>query len=210
MAGKKLPENSKKVAGNAQKAAAAQAKADAENAKKAQAEAQEWSKGAKSNAKADAAEAKKKEAAAKAAEKAKLLAEEEAAMPSKPKGGKTAVKRGGLDAALNALNASGIDDALDALELTSDGKAVVIDRHPERRFKAAYAAYKDRRLPEIKEEHKGLRLQQMVEIIKKEFDKHPDNPFNQTGIVAHNATREEVQSKRAEERQKIENRLAGK
>jgi hypothetical protein len=52
MAGKKLPENSKKAAGNAQKAAAAQAKADAENAKKAQAEAQEWSKGAKSNAKA--------------------------------------------------------------------------------------------------------------------------------------------------------------
>lgn len=48
MAGKKMGENSRKVAGNAQKAAAAQAKADAENAKKSQAEAAEWSKGAKS------------------------------------------------------------------------------------------------------------------------------------------------------------------
>jgi hypothetical protein len=131
-------------------------------------------------------------------------------MPSKPKGGKQATKRPGIDGALDALNASGIDDALDALTLTSDGKIVTIDRHPERRYKAAYAIYKDQRLPEVKEEHKGLRLNQMVELIKKEFDKHPDNPFNQTGIVAHNASREEVEHKRREEKQRIENRLASK
>jgi hypothetical protein len=131
-------------------------------------------------------------------------------LPSKPKGGKVATKRGGIDGALAAINASGIDDALDALTLTSDGKVVTIDRHPERRFKAAYAAYKDRRLPEIKEEHKGLRLNQMIELIKKEFDKHPDNPFNQTGVVAHNASKEEVELKRQEEKAKIEARLASK
>lgn len=131
-------------------------------------------------------------------------------MPSKPKGGKVAQKRGGIDGALDSISASGIDDALDALILTSDGKAVTVDRHPERRFKAAYAAYKDRRLPEVKEEHKGLRLNQMIELIKKEFDKHPDNPFNQTGVVAHNATREEVEQKKKEERDRIEKRLAGK
>lgn len=137
------------------------------------------------------------------------MAEEEAAAPSKPKGGKVAVKRGGIDGALDAINATGIDDALDALAITtSDGKTVTVDRHPERRFKAAYAAYKERRLPEVKEEHKGLRLNQMVELIKKEFDKHPDNPFNQTGIVAHNATREEIDAKRRDERDKIEKRLA--
>jgi hypothetical protein len=145
----------------------------------------------------------------KRAEKERLLAEEEAELPSKPKGGKTATKRGGVDGALDALNASGIDDALDALSITADGKAVVVDRHPERRFKAAYAVYKERRLPEIKEEHKGLRLQQMVQIIKKEFDKHPDNPFNQTGVVAHNATREEILQRKLEEKEKIEKRLAG-
>jgi len=157
----------------------------------------------------EAAEAKKREAAAKKAEKDRLLAEEEAALPSKPKGGKAAAKRGGIDGALEAISATGIDDALDALAITtSDGKAVTVDRHPERRYKAAYTAYKERRLPEVKEEHKGLRLNQMVELIKKEFDKHPDNPFNQTGVVAHNATKEEIDMKRREERDKIEKRLA--
>jgi len=210
MAGKKaVPENSKKAAGNAKKSAAAEAKSAAENAKKAAAEAEQWSKGVKSNEKKEAAEAKKREAAAKKAEKDKLLAEEEAALPSKPKGGKTAVKRGGIDSALDAINASGIDDALDALAITtSDGKTVTVDRHPERRYKAAYAAYKERRLPEVKEEHKGLRLNQMAELIKKEFDKHPDNPFNQSGVVAHNATKEEIDAKMREERDKIERRLA--
>lgn len=129
-------------------------------------------------------------------------------MPTKPKGAKAASKRPGIEGALDALSASGIDDAIDALTLTSDGQAVVVDRHPERRFKAAYATYKEKRLPEVKEEYKGLRLNQMVEVIKKEFDKHPDNPFNQTGVVAHNATQEEVTQKRKEERDKIEKRLA--
>ena len=158
----------------------------------------------------EAAEAKKREAAAKKAEKDRLLAEEEAALPSKPKTGKPATKRGGIDGALTAISASGIDDALDALTLTSDGKVVTVDRHPERRYKAAYNAYKERRLPEVKEEHKGLRLNQMVELIKKEFDKHPDNPFNQTGVVAHNATKDEVEQKKKEEKERIEKRLASK
>lgn len=158
----------------------------------------------------EAAEAKKREAAAKKAEKDRLLAEEEAALPSKPKTGKPAPKRGGIDGALTAISASGIDDALDALTLTSDGKVVTVDRHPERRYKAAYNAYKERRLPEVKEEHKGLRLNQMVELIKKEFDKHPDNPFNQTGVVAHNATKDEVEQKKKEEKERIEKRLASK
>ncbi|KAA8914496.1 hypothetical protein FN846DRAFT_561398 [Sphaerosporella brunnea] len=210
MAGKKqAAENSKKAVGNAKKAAAAQAKADVEKAKKEAAEAAEWAKGSKSNDKKEAEEAKKRAAAEKKAEKERLLAEEEASLPSKAKGGKQATKRGGIDSALDAINASGIDDALDALTLTSDGKVVTIDRHPERRYKAAYAAYKDRRLPEVKEEHKGLRLNQMIELIKKEFDKHPDNPFNQTGVVAHNATKEDVDKRRQEEKQRIENRLAG-
>lgn len=129
-------------------------------------------------------------------------------MPSKPKGGKTATKRPGIDGALSALSASGIDDALDALSLAnSDAGGVKIDRHPERRFKAAYEAYKERRLPEVKEEYKGLRLNQMVELIRKEFEKHPDNPFNQGMNVSYNASREEVEEKRKQEKEKIEKRL---
>lgn len=164
----------------------------------------------------EAAEAKKREAAAKKAEKERLAAEEAAALPDKPKAAsKTAQKRtnktGGIDGALSALNASGIDDALDALNIsTTDGKAVSVDRHPERRFKAAYAAYEERRLPEVKEEHKGLRLNQMKDLIRKEFDRSPENPFNQTGVVAHNASKEEIEAARRAEKEKIEKRLEGK
>lgn len=76
-----------------------------------------------------------------------------------------------------ALTATNIDDALDALSLTQGGegeerKALAgIDRHPERRQKAALAAFEDRRLPELREEHPGLRLQQYKDIIYKEFQK---------------------------------------
>lgn len=76
-----------------------------------------------------------------------------------------------------ALTASNIDDALDALTLTTGGeaddrKAVAgIDRHPERRQKAALAAFEDKRLPELRNEHPGLRLQQYKDLIYKEFQK---------------------------------------
>jgi len=76
-----------------------------------------------------------------------------------------------------ALAASNIEDALDALSLTTGGeaedrKAVAgIDRHPERRQKAALAAFEDKRLPELKQEHPGLRLQQYKDLIYKEFQK---------------------------------------
>jgi hypothetical protein len=124
------------------------------------------------------------------------------------------VKRaGGLDAALGQLeggpstiSASGIDDALDALSLTHGVKAEV-DRHPERRFKAAYAAYEERRLPEIKVEHPGLRQNQMKELIRKEFEKSEENPFNKAGIVAYDADREQVAAVRKAEKDRLEKRL---
>lgn len=126
----------------------------------------------------EAAAAKAAEAARKKAEKEALLKEEEASLPSKPQGNKkTAVKKSrGLDlSSLDdepsnskkgpALNATGIDNALDALDLTSNNTDK-IDRHPERRFKAAYNAFEERRLEEMKDE-KGLRRQQKIDQIRK-------------------------------------------
>ncbi|KAI4255963.1 MAG: hypothetical protein LQ352_002314 [Teloschistes flavicans] len=116
---------------------------------------------------------------------------------------------------LSALNATGIDNALDALSLTSGGGAngggggEKIDRHPERRFKAAYAAYEARRMPELEEETKGLRRQQRVDVIRKEFEKSPENPFNQVS-VGFDASKEEVKDVREREREKVEVRLGGK
>ena len=102
------------------------------------------------------------------------------------------------------LNASGIDNALDALSLTG-GSQDKVDRHPERRFPAAFKAYEERRLEEMKDE-KGLRRQQKIDLIRREFEKHPDNPFNQVN-ASYNSTREELREIRDSEKKKVEARL---
>ncbi|KAL4981535.1 hypothetical protein BDW68DRAFT_83098 [Aspergillus falconensis] len=212
-------ENSKKAAGNARKAEAAAAKKAVEDQKRAAEEDKQWAKGAKNSNKKEEAEAKKAEAARKKAERDALLAAEEASQPSKPKNNKSAAKKNApsrgtlnldqLDDApsskSSALNASGIDNALDALSLTSKDTSK-IDRHPERRYKAAYAAFEARRLPEIEAENPGLRRQQRIELVKKEFDKSEENPFNQVH-VAFDASRDEVAAVREAERKKTEARL---
>lgn len=153
-----------------------------------------------------------------------MLAEEEKNTPGRaaPKNAKAAVKKSkGLDLSqldddgdnkgpLAALNATGIDNALDALSLDA-GSNDKIDRHPERRFKAAYAAYEERRLEEMKSDGSGdgLRLKQKQANIRKEFDKHPDNPFNQV-TARYDMTREELKELKDQEKTKIENRLGSK
>lgn len=170
------------------------------------------------------AEAKKAEAARKKAEKDALLAAEEKDARPTPKGAnaKTAVKKTkGLDLSQldsdspstsnsnPALNATGIDNALDALSLTSNNPSEKVDRHPERRFKAAYAAYEARRMPEVEEENKGLRKQQREALIRKEFERSPENPFNQVN-ARFDSTRDEVRELKDQERVKTEARLVGK
>ncbi|KAK9458923.1 uncharacterized protein V1516DRAFT_681530, partial [Lipomyces oligophaga] len=220
----KKGENSKKAAGNARKAEAAAAKKSAADKVLADAEDREWSKGSKSNAKKEADDAKKAEAARKKKERDEMLKEEMATLPTKPKGtstrgqDKVAGRRAGkIDDFLSnkdpiTLNASNIDDALDALSISgagagSKGAKDGVERHPERRYKAALLAYEERRLPEVKEEHKGLRLNQMKDLIKKEFDKSEENPFNQV-TVRHNATRDEITAVKQGIKNATERRLA--
>jgi hypothetical protein len=73
------------------------------------------------------------------------------------------------DDAVPEYSASGLDDALDALALATDrtDKAAVgakaasaVDAHPERRFKAAFEAFKESNLPQARKDWPGLRLQQ--------------------------------------------------
>jgi hypothetical protein len=52
----------------------------------------------------------------------------------------------------------------------------------------------------------GLRLDQRKTRIKKEFDKSPDNPFNQV-TAAYNASRDDIAQIRAQEKAKVESRL---
>ena len=171
----------------------------------------------------EAVAAKAAEAAKKKAEKEALLAEEEKSQRAIPKSAnaKAAVKksRGTLDLEelddppseskkTPALNATGIDNALDALSITNDSNATKVERHPERRFKAAYKAYEERRLLEIEQEHPGLRKNQRVEIVRKEFEKSEENPFNQGGNVGYDASKEELAEKKKAVREGVEMRLA--
>ena len=229
-------ENSKKAAGNAKKATAAANKQASANATAAAQEDQEWAQGSKSNSKKEDAAAKKQEAAAKKAERDAQLAAEEANARSAPKNSKSATKKAsvatsltparGLDLAqldgdtrdggsssslLPALNASGIDNALDALTLTGSSAAAdagKVDRHPERRFKAAYMAFEARRLVELEVENPGLRRNQRVDVIRREFAKHPDNPFNQAA-GRFDSTGAELKEIADRERARMEGMLGG-
>ena len=170
----------------------------------------------------EAEAAKKAEQARKKAEKDALLAAEEKDARPAPKNSKQAVKKtvskgldlsqldeGGPSAGPSALNATGIDNALDALSLTSGAAAAKVEKHPERRFKAAFAAYEERRLKEMDEDGsgQGLRQNQKREKIRKEFEKSEENPFNQVS-AAYDATKDEVKGIREAEKLKIEKRLA--
>ena len=169
----------------------------------------------------EAEAAKKAEQARKKAEKDAIIAAEEKEARVAPKNTKAAAKKTaskGLDLTqldedapkedAAALNATGIDDALDALDITT-GAGVKIDKHPERRFKAAFAAYEERRLDEMDKDGsgQGLRQNQKREKIKKEFEKSPENPFNQVN-AQYNASKEDVEQKKREEKAKLEARLA--
>jgi len=118
---------------------------------------------------------------------------------------------------VDSFAATGIDNALDILEVVTakmdkasvGQQAAGIERHPERRFKAAFEAYQERELPNIKKEHPGLRLQQYKDLLYKQFQKSPENPFNQT-IVAHDASKEEKLEALKQKRMQVEERLRDK
>ncbi|KAK6465366.1 hypothetical protein DFJ63DRAFT_316581 [Scheffersomyces coipomensis] len=208
-------ENSKKAAGNAKKAEQANKKKQEADSKVEAEEQSEWEKGSKKgNKKQEDAEFKREEAARKKAERDLLLAAEEASMPTKPQqskqrgAAKVAAKRAGkIDDFLDfnketpELSATGLDAALEALALTQKDGGLSnkdIDRHPERRVKAAFNAYEERRLPEVRKEHPGLRLQQIKHLIFKEFQKSNENPMNQDTNIHFNATGDEITSKKHE------------
>jgi hypothetical protein len=191
--------NSKAESGKAKKAANAEQKAKEDAAAAEAREAAAWAdnggKGGKSKGKENAAE-KKAEAAAAKAERERLLKEEEESIPD---GGKKAAKKEGGGGAkkkvqpppsqpkndfgdlgepeITSLSASNIDDALDALSIANEktdkasqgSKAAGLERHPERRFKAAFEAFKEREMPRIKQERPGMRSQQYHDALYKEF-----------------------------------------
>ncbi|KAL1757832.1 DUF1014-domain-containing protein [Schizophyllum commune] len=224
--------NAKKESGRAKKAENEANKKAAAAAEKERQEAAKWSEGGKANKNADKEEKRKAELARKA-ENARLLAEEESSVAAKPK---TAPKAGAKKAAAKpkpagpgaiaaggglepepqpkkaeappeepeSYTATGLDNALDLLEVVTakmdkasvGSQAAGLERHPERRFKAAFEAYKERELPNLKKE----------DILYKQFQKSPENPFNQV-TVSYDASKDERVKALEAKKSQVEHRL---
>jgi hypothetical protein len=70
---------------------------------------------------------------------------------------------------------SGTAEAVAALQSAlNQGK---VDPHPERRMKAAHAAFEERRIKELQIEKPGLKRTQYKEMIWKEWQNSPENPM---------------------------------
>ncbi|KAF9533630.1 hypothetical protein CPB83DRAFT_890104 [Crepidotus variabilis] len=161
-----------------------------------------------------------------------------AAVPTPKPAGPGAIAAGGLgltsDLDPNAKDgepkevesyaATGIDNAIDLLEVVTakmdkasvGQQAAKIEQHPERRFKVeppckivAFEAYQERELPNAKKDHPGLRLQQYKDLLYKQFQKSPENPFNQTSI-SYDASKEEKVDALNRKKAEVEARLRDK
>ncbi|XP_058494672.1 coiled-coil domain-containing protein 124 [Solea solea] len=74
-----------------------------------------------------------------------------------------------------SMEARTIEDAIAVLSTGPDD----LDRHPERRMKAAFVAYEEANMPRLKNENPNMRLSQLKQQLKKEWMKSPENPLNQ-------------------------------
>jgi len=68
-----------------------------------------------------------------------------------------------------------VDEALNMLNPTQK----FLDKHPEKRLKAAYTAFETENLPRLRAENPSMRLSQVKQLMNKEWMKSPDNPINQ-------------------------------
>ncbi|XP_004595601.2 coiled-coil domain-containing protein 124 [Ochotona princeps] len=76
-----------------------------------------------------------------------------------------------------SVEARTIEDAIAVLSVAEEA-----DRHPERRMRAAFAAFEEAQLPRLKQENPNMRLSQLKQLLKKEWLRSPDNPMNQRAV----------------------------
>ncbi|XP_075992035.1 coiled-coil domain-containing protein 124-B-like [Anticarsia gemmatalis] len=99
--------------------------------------------------------------------------------PPKPVPTRVVVEEPPLEENINRLQLEGevaqsVDEAISILSDKAD-----LDRHPEKRLKAAYTAFEEINLPILKAENPSLRLSQLKQMLRKEWLKSPQNPLNQ-------------------------------
>ncbi|CAO3655237.1 unnamed protein product [Mucor hiemalis] len=191
--------NTKVEAANNRKASS---KAEKEQQKRSEQEAKEnakWAKGAKKNDKKEAEAEKKAALLLKKQEAQKLLAEEEKAI-NKPKAPKPNYTKKSLFTTERTVPKKTVPTTLyEEEDAPKKVKPILtekdIEKHPERRFKNALKEFEEREIKNFRAQYPGLRLSQLKEIMYKEFQKSPDNPFNQTNVFSYNTTIEEVNRK---------------
>lgn len=72
--------------------------------------------------------------------------------------------------------ARNVDEALAVLSIRNDD---IGDSHPEKRMREAYRKFEEANLPRIRAENPTLRMSQWKQMLMKEWNKSPLNPFNQ-------------------------------
>lgn len=100
-----------------------------------------------------------------------------------------------------------MDIALEILDaVVPGGHRMNVERHADRRVKAAYAAFRERRQREMKEDGtgKGLNMYTRDEMIKKEWKTSPENPIHDPRNVKYNAKKDEIKATKQEEMDRIE------
>lgn len=83
-------------------------------------------------------------------------------------------------AADGAVDARSLDAAVAALTV---GGGEDVDRRPEKRARAAFAAYSERELARLKAEKPGLKLSQYKDLVWRAWLKAPENPMVAAGRV---------------------------
>ena len=75
------------------------------------------------------------------------------------------------------FSAHGVEETMEVL-----GGGREPDRHPERRARVAFKEFEDVRYLELRAEFPGMKRRQYINMIYKEWKKHPQNPMNQEHI----------------------------
>lgn len=114
------------------------------------------------------------------AERERRIAQAEAAKKEKEKESDDMLQQNPNQQAAAALAAEGgvearsVEDAIAVLNVGG----MPVDQHPEKRMKAAYNAFEERELPQLKQENPNMRLSQLKQLLKKQWMKSPENPLN--------------------------------
>lgn len=76
-----------------------------------------------------------------------------------------------------SIHARSVDEAISVLSIKTE-----LDRHPERRLKSSYKKFEEEYMPQLKADNPSMRISQLRQILKKQWQKSPENPMNQNHL----------------------------